>query len=426
LKQASYISFLFIVLLLTGCNPFGKKTEWDVTLKSIDKKPYGTYLAFQSLKYYFPNAQVSTLSKWFSYNNIDREVKYNYHGTTLLVLEGLTLNLTETEWEHILQFAHDGNEVVLFNAYMDHKILNSLNCYKKRQGMEEYPLSRFNTGEKNIGALSLKNIADNFGYNGHSLQSYFEPDTADGKDYSDTLSSLAHFGIDTEPDTLGYVRNKADIIRYAVGEGHITLHAAPLVLSNYFLLQPNNLHYLDGLWSTLPHDINYVYWHEYYKRSMPESGANILWRYPSTRYAVILAIIALLTYVLFESKRRQRIVPVIAPLQNSSVSFVETVGRLYYNKRDHNNLADKMISHFLEWVRTTYYMNTNQINETFVQQLAMKSGQPEDLVRTLVNMIHETRLRTTTGDEAYLYELYNTIQLFYKTKTDGPHGTERN
>lgn len=406
--------FLLFFMLLAGCdNPLQKKTNWDVTLSNADKKPYGAYLAFSSLGYYFPNAQVFTLSKWFSYNNMDREVKYNYNGTSLLIMEGLDLNITQSEWEHILQFAHDGNEVVIFSSYLDHKILNSLHYYKRSAGAEEAPLSLFNTGEKNIGALSLKNTQGTFGYNGRSLQSYFQRDT-NTYDYNDTLNSIKNFGIGQTPDTLGFANNKANIIRYAVGEGHITLHASPLVLSNYFLLQDNNRAYLDGLWSTLPQDINYVYWQEFYKRDLPVSGANILWRYPSTRLAVILAIITLLIYVLFESKRRQRIVPVLPPLQNSSVSFVETVGRLYYNKKDHTNLADKMINHFLEWVRSTYFINTNIINDAFVHQLSMKSGQPEETVRRLANMIHETRLRTAKGDDEYLYDLYSTIQLFYK------------
>ncbi len=416
MQRIIYISILIFILFGTGCkNPFHKKTDWSVSLKNTDKSPYGTYLAYNSLKDHFPDAEINALSKWSSFNNLDKEVRRNYNGATLLILEGLSFNLTQAEWDHLLEFANDGNEVMLFSSYPDRKIMEKLHCNKKMSGMEEYPLSSFNTGEKNLGALTLKNTQGNFGYNGHSIQGYFEDDTTHDKD-DDTSYAGTHFIVADIPDTLGYVKGKVDILRYAVGEGHITLHAAPLVLSNYFLLQHENRNYLGGLWSTLPADINHVYWLEYYKRSLPVSGANVMWRYPATRFATILAVLALLIYVLFEGKRRQRIIPIIPPLQNSSVSFVETVGRLYYNKKNHTNLADKMISHFLEWVRTTYFINTNQINDTFIEQLTLKSGQAEETVRGLASMIHETRLRSATGDEAYLYELYNTIQQFYKSK----------
>jgi predicted DNA-binding ribbon-helix-helix protein len=140
--------------------------------------------------------------------------------------------------------------------------------------------------------------------------------------------------------------------------------------------------------------------------------------------ALMIGIFALLMYVFFESKRRQKIVPIIAPLKNESVSFVETVGRLYYNKGNHANLADKMIQQFLEWVRNNHMLNTNLLNDTFVQQLAMRTGQPETTVKELVQMIHETRLRQTNIDEAYLYQLYSTIQQFYKNHHKS-YGTNR-
>ena len=94
---------------------------------------------------------------------------------------------------------------------------------------------------------------------------------------------------------------------------------------------------------------------------------------------------------------------------------METVGRLYYNKGDHHNLAGKMIQHFLEWVRTHYYLNTNELNDHFISQLTIKSGLPESVVKDLVQMIHEVRMKEVGIDDAYLYHLYQTIERFYKS-----------
>jgi hypothetical protein len=224
----------------------------------------------------------------------------------------------------------------------------------------------------------------------------------------------------TEADTvgraevLGFARSRANFVRYAYGNGHISLHGAPLALSNYFLLQPGNVDYLTAVWQTLPAGITRVYWNSYYKRNAEVSSMDILWRYPATRLALLIAILVLVTYVLFEAKRRQRIIPVIPPLRNDSVSFAETVGRLYYNKGNHLNLAEKMVQQFLEWVRTHHYLNTNQLNEQFLQQLSARTGQPEAMVRPLMEMIHEIKLGTAKPDDAYLYQLYSSIQQFYK------------
>jgi hypothetical protein len=210
------------------------------------------------------------------------------------------------------------------------------------------------------------------------------------------------------------VNGKPDILRYEVGDGHITIHAAPLVMSNYFLLQDRNSEYMSRLWSTLPGDIGHVYWNSYFKHRAEHSDFGILWRHPATKWALWLSIITLILYVLLELKRRQQPIPVVAPLTNTSVSFVETVGRLYYNKGNHRNLAEKMTQHFLEYVRTHYYLNTSQLNDTFTQNLAAKSGLPIEVAGNIIEMIHEIRLGSTPIDEPYLYHLNNTIQRFYK------------
>jgi len=388
-----------------GCEGFfqKKKTDWNVTLNKDDKRPYGTYLAYQSLKYYFPDAQIEPVSKGFRYTNMGDKMKYNFY-------------LSNEEWKQLLLFANNGNEIVLFCSKLDSKVEEKLKCYKITKGFEEQPLGIFNDGKRNIAALhTASDTTIKYGFEGRSIQGYFNTDvTFKERDSDESVKNATDSMVIPEPDTLGYVNGQPDFIRYKIGDGHITLHAAPLVLSNYFLLQPGNKNYLTAIWQTLPDNINRIYWNEYYKRTRDRSELGVLWRYPATRLAIILGILALLLFVLFEGKRRQRIVPVIAPIKNDSVSFVETVGRLYYNKGNHNNLSEKMVQQFLEWVRTHYYLNTNHLNETFIQQLTIKSGQPEHVVRSIIDMIHEVRMADKKIDEAYLYQLYNTMQEFYK------------
>jgi hypothetical protein len=61
-------------------------------------------------------------------------------------------------------------------------------------------------------------------------------------------------------------------------------------------------------------------------------------------------------------------------------------------------------------------LSTNLLNERFIALLAIKSGQPESTVRGLVEMIQEVKEGEVTIDEAYLYQLYSTIQKFYKNQ----------
>lgn len=404
------------MLFANRCNLFDKKTNWQVTLNKDSKNPYGTYLAYNSLSSYFPGLQPVYLNKWFHYNDIESKIPPNYNGATLLVMEGIELRLSINEIRHLQQFVFNGNEVIIFCSTLDEKLEKRLNCYKLNDGYEETPLTEGYDGTINMNLLSLAgDTTKKYGFRGRSLTGYFEADTNRHSNQYNAQGIVVKALSPYHVDTLGYMHGQPDFLRFTIGEGHLYVHAAPLVLSNYFLLQPGNREYLDRIWSVLPPDINAIYWNEYFKRYPPENNINVLWKFPSSKWAIILALFTALIFVLFESKRRQRIIPILPPTVNSSVSFAETVGRLYYNRGDHRNLAEKMIQHFLEWVRNNYFLSTNMLNEDFVRMLSIKSGRPEASSRHLVTRIHDVRLNNVSIDDAFIYDLYTTIQSFYKS-----------
>lgn len=469
MKRSGLIYLGFLLLLLGACT--GKRTyrpNWTPTLGHGDKNPYGTYLAFQSLKYCFPDAEVKPLSRWYRYNSMNESMQYGSTGTSLMVLNGFQFYLSEDELEYLLRYVTAGNEVLLFCNNLDHKLEKKLGCNHQSVSSEEVPLTALYDGKENRNALwKITDSTTRYGFQGRYLKSYFyldnsrqevvvpedaidsllenadsaalqATDTATGEEddnvpivYDTTVTEEG--GTETTYDSeveepaaeeyssgvstvevLGMTQSGPNFIRYRIGSGHLTLHAAPLVLSNYFLVQGRNRDYLTYIWKTLPEDISTIYWHDYYKRNAESSDLGVMLRFSPTRWALLLALVTLLLFILFEAKRRQRIIPIVPPLENSSVSFVETVGRLYYNKGNHMNLAEKMVQHFLEYVRSNYFLNTNQIDDHFIYQLSVKSGQPEALVRSTVEMIHEVRMRSVAVDESYLYHLHNTLQNFYK------------
>lgn len=395
----------------------------------MDKNPYGTWLSYQSLKYYFPGAKTEVLSPGFRFSNIDENMSYHDDSAALLVLVGLDFYISETEKEKLLQFAAKGNEVMLFCSKLDNQFETTFGCSKEDGGAEDLPPALFNPAKDHKNYVTLAG-SDAVKYNleGRSLQSYFSFDSTETSQPTDSLTDFIetdpvvvagdYDGADINGDVtvLGKSAQGPDFIRYSVGDGHITMHAAPLVLSNYFLLQSGNKKYIDGIWQSFPNNISNIYWTEYYKRHAEKARPSSLLHYPPIRWAFWIIIAVLLVYVLFEAKRRQRVIPIVVPPVNSSVSFAETVGRLYYNKGNHQNLAEKMVQHFLEWVRSSYYLNTSEINETFIKQLTVKSGVPENTVTELAHMIYEVRTKSVTVDETYLSRLYIIIQQFYKNQ----------
>ncbi len=435
-KRIIYIVVLCLsVLLIQSCNNFDF-TKWFVTLDKDSKKPYGGYLAYQSLQSFFPEAKVSGLSNSFRFTSIDRSMMSTSGTRNLIVLTGLRFNVSDKEWAQMMSFVKEGNELVIFSSSLDKDIESKLGVYKTQGREEQVVLSQKVFAESQHVLTLAGDTVKKYGYSGRSINSFFESsadyylhnvpvDTTTVKDSvtlaedsTAVIDSDEYYQADTDQytiaDTLGYASGKPNFLRIAIGRGHLTLHAAPLVTSNYFLLQDGNINYLAAIWSTLPADISHIYWDDYFNHSSEETSSNVLWRYESTRWGILLAFFVAGVYVLFQMKRRQRIVQVIAPLKNDSVSFVETVGRLYYNTGNNANLADKMVQQFLEWVRMTCYLNTSTLNEDFIRELSAKTGQSPAVTAEIVNMIHEVRLGSVPIDDPYLYQLYRTIQQFYK------------
>lgn len=406
--------------ILSGCDFFfKKKTNWTVSLDKKDTKPYGGSLAFQSMNSFFPNASIKSLSPNFRYNSIDDKMMLQ-EKPAMLVAVGLDFYLSQDEMKQLFLFIRKGNEVVLFARSMDKKLKAILHQKIINNLEEEMPLTSMNNGSTNRNVLLLKNEKKYiFGYKGKSLKASFEPITekVENENFEENIAVNELLPEEKLPDTLGCCIDKPNILRYKIGKGHLTIHTAPLVMSNYFLLQPNNVHYLESFWKNFPEDLSTIYWNDYYKRSPQQADLGVLLRYPATRWAIYLLLITLLVFLLFESKRKQRIIPEITTPANSSVAFAETIGRLYYNKGNHNNLAEKMVLQFLEWVRTHYFISTNKFDKHFEAQLHYKSGLPENVVLSMVELLCEVHVERKPMSEEDLFHLYQTIQQFYKTQT---------
>lgn len=423
MKLNIYI-FCFISVLLASCGGNDAERElnkWTITLDREDKRPYGTFLAYESLKFYFSEAEIEALPSGFRYTNMDAGMRNNDSGISLLILEGIGCYLSEREWNDLKDFASRGNEVMIFASSFDEKLEKDLEFTKMLAGDERnFPNTGFKSFSNN-DRLILSDMMDRkFGYEGRSIKGYFTitPDTGDdaaeiNTDDDELKNNEQEDHVATIPDLLGYSGGKPNFIRYATGDGHISLHAAPLTLTNYFLLQDGNTRYIDGLWRTLPPKINHIYWDSFTTRRSQASSIDILWQHPATRLALTLAIIAISLYVLFEGKRKQRIITVIPPVRNDSVSFVETVGRLYYNKGNHVNLANKIVQQFLEWVRSNYFINTNLLDEHFINQFTIKSGQSEMVSRWITGTINDIKKGQAKIDDSYLYNLYSVTQKIY-------------
>lgn len=368
-----YALFIFICgLLLAGCGQIitrdGKKPVSNrITLKSTDKIPYGTFVAQESLSYMFPEAIIdvnelspasyrSFLSGYNSYSEDSNPRPFLY------VIISPYFSPTPREYDAIMAFIGRGNHVFISSFQWGKEFRDSLKLSVQNVF--------FTTDSLQVSVLHPVDL-DTFSYTypGRVTQSYF---SSYSKKYATVL------GRDSEG-------NPNFIHQAYEGGGSLYMHTSPLAFSNFFLLHKSNMNYYNNVFSYLPRSVTHVEWDEYFRYGREKfNSLQVILDTPPLAWALWLLLAMFLIIYLFESKRRQRIIPKIPPLRNASLDFVKTIGRLYYQYRDNKNLGMKMNVHLLAYVRQRYNIPASLNDERFVERLAHKSGYPVDKVQKLV------------------------------------------
>lgn len=202
-------------------------------------------------------------------------------------------------------------------------------------------------------------------------------------------------------------------VQKRIGKGAVYFHCVPLAFTNYYLLPGNNSGYISRCFSYLP--VAPVYWDEYYKvgRQGAATPIRVLLINPALKTALILTLSLVLVYMLFQSKRRQRIIPVIKPFENSTLQFVGTVARLYYNRGEHTSLAKKKVMYFMERLRIKYQTPVDFLDEDSIQAISARAGVGEAVTRAVFKYSHHLRMATHVTEKE-LIEYNKQVEEFWK------------
>ncbi|RSK24333.1 DUF4350 domain-containing protein [Hymenobacter metallilatus] len=211
-------------------------------------------------------------------------------------------------------------------------------------------------------------------------------------------------------------RGRPVLLRIPHGRGHVYICTVPLAFANYFVLQPRTTNFAFAALSYLP-TARPVWWDEYQKqgRRGEQSLMRVLLEHEALRYATYLAMAAALLFVAFKARRRQRVIPVLKPLPNTTLLFTRTVAGLYRQNGDHALIAEKKIGLFLEHLRTRYHEPTLDLSdEATRERLAQKSGVARAEVDALIRRINFLLTARQISD-GELMDLNKTINTFRQT-----------
>ncbi|MGM9476780.1 DUF4350 domain-containing protein [Pedobacter sp. GSP4] len=364
-------------------------TNWAPTYATKDKIPYGTYILYNRIKDILPKAIVRP-SQLAVYNTL----KSKALSKTAYLIVAQQVDIGKTDQEQLIKYMQAGNDV--FIASYDFGQMEKALKLKTATAMTA------EGSNLNFTNINLKTEA-NYGFE-RGIGSQFFSKTDTGK--------TTVLGVNG--------KGQPNFIRYTYGKGYLYLIAEPGFYTNFNLLNKYGAEYAAKTLSYLQRNKELIF-DEYFagQKNTTTDLLRVFFKHPELKFAYYLSIFGLLIFVFFDIKRRQRIIPIADPNTNSSLAFVHVVGSVYYHERNNLDIALKKLNYFMEYLRSRYYLKTNEINPEFAQLLAQKTGINETLAKTLTRYFIQSPKMTQLSDTE-LINLNESIEQFYKnTQSNG-------
>ncbi len=375
---------LLVVYLIAQYNR-PKEVNWNDSFDFNEKIPYGTYILNNRINDIFKGSKILTFREP-PYNVInDNKIK----NANYLIINS-EVNINDADYGKLVTFIKNGNNVFISAATFGDELFKKLNI-------------------STIANLTIGKNDRYFHFTNKSL------DTTHTYHLGNNIRDYFFLNFDTSKAfVLGLTQDKkVNFLKYQMGKGNLYLSSNPYIYTNVALMDSAERAYAETSLSFIKNKPNLVL-DQYYAlgREADSSSMRVFLLNSTLRWAFYISLFSLLFFVIYEIKRRQRIIPVIEPLENATLSFINVVGQVYFEQHDNLNICQKKISYLLEHIRTLYNIKTNVLDEEFIKSLAHKTGINDEFVNALIKYIIglETNKQVTNAE---LIKLNKLIEEFY-------------
>ncbi|MFK7749283.1 MAG: DUF4350 domain-containing protein [Kordia sp.] len=371
-----YLGILIAILIAVVVVELSKPTplDWRQTYNERQKKPYDLKVFHEELATILYSGKIKNVYRTpFEYfrdqYDFDR-YEYKIRGSFISITPDFLVDPGSIH--ELLDYAAEGNIIFISSNDMPRYLRDSL-------------------------GFSIKN---DLRFKSETTLSFVNRRLQNNKvTFKERIQNVHFSSIDTLSTTvLGYQQFKNDstqtkytnFIHVPIGQGSFLLHTQPTVFTNFQLLKDNQYKYTEGILAFIPNeDVFFDSPNKIAEGEIENSDSELrfILAQPALRWAWYLALTFLAIFILFNIKRKQRFVKVIKPLENTTVDFTKTIGNLYYETKDHKNVAHKKVTYFLEYLRTEYFMDTQVLDEAFCKRLHQKSGKPLEETERLIKLV---------------------------------------
>lgn len=416
---------LFVLFCLLQVN-LPKKFVWSPTFSHVDKQPLGCFVFDSVLTQSLPNGYHVTKKTFFQLDQEHAKEKIS----VLMVVD--QQNLKQLDVKYLCNIARRGGKVMVvasssfddgrnadtvvvdelertFNVRIEDGTYFSLRGILsglKAHDNDMYDTIYWNNRETMYAAQSYRMFYNMVG------GTLFVDSVPKVKRLAYTLSTAGYdyrqdslyVGDFTRFDTIVDEKERIERIdTFAIkkvpaavsvpyGKGEVIFVSSPLLFTNYGMLEGNTFVYIFRLMSYLA-DLP-VYRTEAYVKTdamlvAEQSPFREFIKRPPLRWALYLALLGVVLFMIFTARRRQRVIPIMSKPANRSLEFIQLIGTLYYQRKDHVDLVRKKFKLFAEELRKTAGVDISDVNTDDREYLllAEKTGMNSDRLKKVIRQI---------------------------------------
>lgn len=416
---------LFVLFCLLQVN-LPKKFVWSPTFSHVDKQPFGCFVFDSVLTQSLPNGYHVTKKTFFQLDQEHAKEKIS----VLMVVD--QQDLKQLDVKYLCNIARRGGKVMVvasssfddgrnadtvvvdelertFNVRIEDGTYFSLRGILsglKAHDNDMYDTIYWNNRETMYAAQSYRMFYNMVG------GTLFVDSVPKVKRLAYTLSTAGYdyrhdslyVGDFTSFDTIVDEKERIERIdTFAIkkiptavsvpyGKGEVIFVSSPLLFTNYGMLEGNTFVYIFRLMSYLA-DLP-VYRTEAYVKTdamlvAEQSPFREFIKRPPLRWALYLALLGVVLFMIFTARRRQRVIPIMSKPANRSLEFIQLIGTLYYQRKDHVDLVRKKFKLFAEELRKTAGVDISDVNTDDREYLllAEKTGMNSDRLKKVIRQI---------------------------------------
>ena len=393
---------LALVFVLKWDSSSGNESEasfvsnnWTERYGLDSKHPYGLHLFFHLVKLKNPKQRIVQISTKYQYDSI---IKLEEKATFYMIAD--TVGLMPKESERLQERLLEGSSLLLSSSLFSEKLLDTFNVRLKPAFVFE------------------KSVKFHFSADTIRFHSIFQNDTIYDEWYGfKEVLNQSEFQL----SHLIRLQNLSSLLRLNLPKSTVLIHSNPTTLWNINTKSKNAFRYINFIINQLPtkQTIYFVDFARVQNRGEEEEQIepenNLMQLIYENRIllnSMMLLFFASLLFVIFRTKRRREIVPVIPQEVNITKAFAETIGSIYLNKQNPSSILALQRKNFFDTVYRYYYVDlSKKREETSIKSLAEKTNYDFNQLNHLIN--HLDVENKEVGND-YVIKLAKLQHDFYK------------